>query len=36
MLKNVASIQIKKIATFNLDRKIINLIPNKTFIYYKQ
>ena len=27
MLKNVASIQIQKVATFNSDRKIINLIP---------
>ena len=34
--KNVASIQIQKVATFNSDRKIINLIPNKSFRYYKQ
>ena len=27
--ENVASIQIQKVATFNSDRKIINLIPNK-------
>ena len=27
MLKNVASIQIQKVVTFNSDRKIINLIP---------
>ena len=25
MIKDVASIQIQKVATFNLDRKIINL-----------
>ena len=31
MLKNVASIQIQKVATFNSDRKKINLIPNKSF-----
>ena len=31
MLQNVASIQIQKVATFNSDRKIINLIPNKSF-----
>ena len=36
MLKNVASIQIQKAATFNSDRKQINLIPNKSFSYYKQ
>ena len=36
MLKKVAPIQIQKIATFNSDRKIINLIPNKSFRYYKQ
>ena len=30
------SIQIQKVATFNSDRKIINLIPNKSFRYYKQ
>ena len=33
MLENVASIQIQKVVTFNLDRKIINLIPNKSFRY---
>ena len=27
--KNVASIQIQKVAAFNSDRKQINLIPNK-------
>ena len=27
MLKNEASMKIQKVATFNLDRKIINLIP---------
>ena len=32
--KNVASIQIQKIATYDLDRKKINLIPNKSFRYY--
>ena len=36
MLKNVATIQIQKFATFNSDRKIINLIPNKSFRYYNQ
>ena len=36
MQKNVASIQIQKAITFNEDRKIINLIPNKSFRYYKQ
>ena len=36
MLKNVASIQIQKAATFNSDRKQNNLFPNKTFRYYKQ
>ena len=36
MQKKVAFIQIKKVATFNLDRKKINLIPNKSFRYYKQ
>ena len=36
VLKNVASIQIEKVATFNSDRKIIKLIPNKSFRYYKQ
>ena len=33
MVKNVASIQVKKVATFNSDRKIINLIPKKSFRY---
>ena len=36
MLKNVAFMQIPKVATFNSDRKKINLIPNKLFRYYKQ
>ena len=36
MLKNVASIQIQKVPTFNSDRKKINLIPNKLFSYYNQ
>ena len=39
MLKNVASIQIQKVATFHSDRKKINLTPNKSyksFIVYKQ
>ena len=36
MLKNVAFIQTQKVATFNSDRKIINLIPNMSFRYYKQ
>ena len=31
MLKNVASMQIQKVATFNSDRKIINVFPNKSF-----
>ena len=31
-----ASIQIQKVATFNSDRKKINLIQNKSFRYYKQ
>ena len=31
MLKNIASKQIQKVATFNSDRKKINLIPNKLF-----
>ena len=35
MLKNVTSIQIQKFATFNSDRKLNNLIPNKSFRYYK-
>ena len=34
--KNVVSIQIQKDATFNSDRKQINLIPNKLFRYCKQ
>ena len=33
MPKNEDSIQILKVAAFNLDRKIINLIPNKSFRY---
>ena len=36
MLKNVASTEIQKVGTFNLDRKTINLIPNKSFRYYNQ
>ena len=36
MLKNVAFIQIQKDATFNSDRKNINLIPNKSLRYYNQ
>ena len=28
--------QIQKVATLNSDCKIINLIPNKSFRYYKQ
>ena len=36
MLKNIASIQIQKDATFNSDRKIFNLTPNKSFKYYEQ
>ena len=32
--KNVASTQIQKVATYDLDRKQINLIPNKSFCYY--
>ena len=36
MLKNVASVQFQKVATFNSDRRIINLIPNKSFRYDKQ
>jgi len=31
-----ASIQIQKVATFNSDRKEINLIPNKSISYYSQ
>ena len=34
--RSVVSIQIQKDATFKLDRKQINLIPNKSFRYYKQ
>ena len=34
-MKNVASIQIKKVAIFNSDRKEIYIIPNKSFRYYK-
>ena len=34
MPKNVVSIQIQKDATYDLDRKKINLILNKTFRYY--
>ena len=34
MLKNVEFVQIQKVATFNWDRKIINLFPNKSFRYY--
>ena len=34
ILKNVASIQIQKVAIFNSDRKKSKLIPNKSFIYY--
>ena len=30
----MASIQIEKIATYDLDRKKINLISNKPFRYY--
>ena len=29
MLKNEASMKIQEVATFNLDRKIINLIPKQ-------
>ena len=36
MLKNVPSIQIQKVATFNSDRKINNLISDKSFRYYKR
>ena len=36
MLKNVETMKIQKVSTFNLDRKIINLIPNNSFTYYKQ
>ena len=34
MPKNVAPIQIEKIATYDLDRQKINLITNKSFRYY--
>ena len=34
MPKNVVSIQIQKDATFNSDRKKINLISNKFLRYY--
>ena len=34
--RTVVSIQIQKDATFNSDRKQTNLIPNKSFRYYKQ
>ena len=34
IVKNVESIQIQKVAIFDLDRKIINLIQNKSFRYY--
>ena len=27
---------VRKAATFNSDRKQINIIPNKSFRYYKQ
>ena len=30
------TLQLWKVATFNTDRKIINLIPNKSFKYYRQ
>ena len=33
---NVVPIQIQNDLTFNSDHKQINLIPNKSFIYYKQ
>ena len=32
--KNVASIQIQKVAIFDSNRKKINLIQNKSFRYY--
>ena len=32
--EHVASIQIQKVATYDSDRKKINLIPNKSFRYY--
>ena len=32
--KNVATIQIEKIATYDLDSKQIKLISNKSFRYY--
>ena len=34
--ERIAFLQIQKVATFNSDRKIINLIPKKSFRYYKQ
>ena len=34
MPNNMASIQIDKMATYDLDRKNINLISNKSFRYY--
>ena len=34
MPNNLAAIQIEKIALYDLDRKKINLILNKTFRYY--
>ena len=34
MLKNVASMQIQKVAILDSDRKKINLILNKSFRYY--
>ena len=33
LLKTTQTEEIQKVATFNLDRKIINLIPNKSFRY---
>ena len=32
--KTIASIKIQKVATYDSDRKKINLIPNKSFRYY--
>ena len=34
MLKNIAPIQIQKVAIYISDRKIINLISNKSFRYH--
>ena len=34
MPNNLAAIQIQKIATYDLDRKKIDLIWNKSFKYY--